>query len=194
MCKWVPTARNIDVDYWPQAELRELDEHEAREYEKAKENDKRKHYYLEWKENCENSSGVGNVANVEGVDNLDVDNVHGVGNLGINSVEVVSNVEVICNVEVEPLQVEVEVDSVHKDVEGPSVIDNVQGDEDNMHMDGKIGGNVESQTTNLRRMENYYPNKGTVDEEMRPIEEESDSDDESEDNEILTDDSELPHV
>ncbi|GAA0143016.1 hypothetical protein LIER_03793 [Lithospermum erythrorhizon] len=105
MCKWVPGARNINVyvihpawtkvrrqllyenyrsyrDYWPQAELRELDEHETREYEKAKENDKKKHCYLEWKENCEDSSDVRNVANVEGVNNLGVDNVLGVEILG----------------------------------------------------------------------------------------------------------------
>ncbi|GAA0143015.1 hypothetical protein LIER_03792 [Lithospermum erythrorhizon] len=71
-------------------------------------------------------------------------------------------------------------------------LDEMQGNEYTMHMDGEICGNVESQTTHLNGMEFFYPNKGTTGEEMGPIEEESDSDDESEDNQILTDDSELP--
>ncbi|GAA0147063.1 hypothetical protein LIER_06857 [Lithospermum erythrorhizon] len=244
MCKWVPTARNIDVyvihpawriirrqllyenyrsyrDLWPQVELREIDKVETKLMEIAKENDEKQHYYLEWKQNGEDNNSVKNVDNVEVGENLGVDNVE-VQNLGVDNVEVqnLGSGEKKGEVQVGNDEKQEEVEDDHDDiveefnrvdmawfdnyldggVEGCSVndfsvyVDEMEGDEDTRHMDGDIGGNVENQTEHLNGEQLCYPNEGVSREALEIIDEDIDSDSESEGNQFVDDEAELPPI
>ncbi|GAA0146033.1 hypothetical protein LIER_36246 [Lithospermum erythrorhizon] len=63
--------------------------------------------------------------------------------------------------------------------------------EESRHIDGEIPGNVESQTVHINEGATCYPNEGIVDEELGLIVEDSESEGDSEDEQVRDDDYEL---